>query len=572
MIAEIATAFRDGDGTPFEDLVSRGRSAGGPRGAAALVVALTKPAPRAADHKRAALLLRDLLGPGDAAVGCAWFARDGQLPRTATPMDRARAGVLGPDEAARTYDAGGRTVRAAIAFERAGAKTEARQRWLRVAERADGDYERALAFLNVVRNAAGAGEARDAAARCIHAAESAADELLRSGERERAFDAYTVLLTLGRLTGVFEDAVEGYVGATRILQGDNLRRHAVGLFREAIRHAVDAGELAAAAVFAHDLAAYATTTGHTELAAWASEREAELLLADAERPELPRAIAEQRLLAAAAALAETDAFLSVRRVFLALGDKASTLERRAHFAAAARRYQGATDPPRRFAEDVAPPSLPAVWHVDLLEWENRGSILDATGDVILDPDEPEPARRHALVARVIGAHRAEAPELADALAAQQLGEAGVYGVLSPLEHLARSPSPETRVAVATALGRCFFKRSFAALRTLSIDPDVAVRRAVDGAIERLSFPHGIDALIRFVHAAREASTRAAALRALAKVDHEAATHALVELVTAGAPAERAAALRAIQRELGATERVTHAARERGLTISWTEAT
>ena len=52
-----------------------------------------------------------------------------------------------------------------------------------------------------------------------------------------------------------------------------------------------------------------------------------------------------------------------------------------------------------------------VWHVDLVEWEQRGSAAEACADVLLDKRWPDLIRRKAMLARLTALPRAGAPLL-----------------------------------------------------------------------------------------------------------------------------------------------------------------
>jgi organic hydroperoxide reductase OsmC/OhrA len=145
-----------------------------------------------------------------------------------------------------------------------------------------------------------------------------------------------------------------------------------------------------------------------------------------------------------------------------VGTLALSESRKKHYSRASSRYQGATD----LRIDAAPlpahlrheVGYPEVWHVDLVEWEQRGSASEACGDIILDLAWTEVTRRRAILGRLtalaLEEHLASSspPEatltmnLAVALA-DQLSQVELYSILSPLEHLARRPEPTVRTAV-----------------------------------------------------------------------------------------------------------------------------
>src|SRR5256885_11551081 len=168
---------------------------------------------------------------------------------------------------------------------------------------------------------------------------------------------------------------------------------------------------------------------------------------------------------------------------------------------------------------------PDVWHVDLIVWEQQGSAAEACADVLLDRHWPDIIRRKAMLARLtafaVEAHPDDASQPATSARVrlcEQLSQLGLYGVLSPLEKLFTRQERPVRIAVLSAMQMLFFKRSFVTVRTGLRDADAAVIEQAERATEALTFPHAFDPLSRIVRESARASTRAAALRALAKVD------------------------------------------------------
>ncbi|MCU0693635.1 MAG: HEAT repeat domain-containing protein, partial [Polyangiaceae bacterium] len=121
-----------------------------------------------------------------------------------------------------------------------------------------------------------------------------------------------------------------------------------------------------------------------------------------------------------------------------------TQARRTQYARASARYHGARD---EALDAVRSPdvgrrddALHDVWHVDLIEWEHRGSAAEVCADDIVDVETwSDVIRRRALLARLValpleGSSVPVAAQdwqrLVDALAPTEL-----YVTLSPLEHL-----------------------------------------------------------------------------------------------------------------------------------------
>lgn len=131
--------------------------------------------------------------------------------------------------------------------------------------------------------------------------------------------------------------------------------------------------------------------------------------------------------------------------------------------------------------------------------------------------------------------------------AEQLAQLQLYVVLSPLERLFERPERDVRVAVLGAMQTLFFKRTFITVRAGLRDPDPAVVAQASRAVESLYFQHAFDPLSRIVREAPQASVRASALRALARVDTMEAAEFLLGVVEHGAPDDRAAAIEGLKR-------------------------
>ncbi|MCC6645617.1 MAG: hypothetical protein IT374_08610 [Polyangiaceae bacterium] len=556
--------------TPVDQLVSRGQrrvASGDPRerarGITDLLDARARPGARDVDHERAlsalvpALLAADLPRP---AMACAIALGDERLVAglgaRVPPRDRATAAALGVGsggaprlrEAAALWQEDDRVVSAARALERAEAWGEARALWSRLASRLDDgalSYESALAWLNVVRASIRLGDAdaqRRAAELVVERAEIAADAARRADERERAVDALEILVLLGRHTRRFEHALPGYVGRARTLRRDRLVRFATATFAEAIAHARQAGDNAAAAELARELASLAQADGDDALARRARREEADSARMAAAETGRPDALVEPMLLAAARAYAELGAFSRVDVVYAELAARAPTQARRDYYARARARYEGLTDRPwpAPLGVEARPPPLD-LFHVDLAEWEAGGSAAEAAVDLLLDPACTILTRRRALTVQLAGLlcepGLDRVPEAGVALVSQ-VACLEVYAMLSPLERLSRSPHADVRAAVADALGRFRFKRALRVARALAVDPALAPRLAP--SIERLAFAHGIDVLLELARSP-DPHVAPAALRALAQISHPDAGEALLELlVEAGARAREVA--------------------------------
>jgi hypothetical protein len=475
--------------------------------------------------------------------------------------------------AAREMENAGLVAAAAIYREKAEDFQGARALWSRLAQvvgtGADA-YNAALVQFNLARCAKmckDPRQAREAIVASVRLLEEAADHFESVGQRERAFDCFQVLVQLGREAKMFEDVLEGFVNCIRILREDHLKYFALQYFEDALSAARENTEFSAAATLAREASEYARSLGMASASAHYTLVQAELWR-DVARLQLERGappeIAENAVLAAILAFGEVGQFAKVGQLYSELSGMDIENARKEHYARAAKRYGGVRDEPI----DAAPlPShlrqdnhFPDVWHVDLLEWEQQGSAAEACADVLLDKRWPDLIRRKALLARLTAfavEGRPQGDAASEALLvgarvrlAEQLAQLQLYAVLSPLERLFDRPERQVKVAVLNAMQTLFFKRSFITVRTGLRDQDPAVVDHAARAVEALYFQHAFDPLSRIVREAPQPNVRAAALRALARVDTLEAAEFLLGVLEHGAPADRTAALEGLKRSRG----------------------
>ena len=509
------------------------------------------------------LLASILMKEGDArgALTCAWYLNDDRTAESLLPRvgyaDRgrtyvARAMRLGRGEpramqmfaqAAQEFEAGGFIAHAAVFRERAGQDHLARPLWSRlcqaIGQSTEEDlYAGALARFNLARTSRRVGDEREAHAatvNSVHLLEEAADRFENLGQRERAFDCYQVLAAIGRDSDTNEHALEGFVNLTRILREDQLRSYALREYNDAIQFLREKGEVAAAATLSREMADYARREGLSAVANHAILAQADMWRELAKKSlEMGRSpeIAENALLAAVLSYAELGQYRRAGQAYVELAHLPLESARRSHYARASGRYQGAQDEPidaaRQSDTGRRDNAFSDVWHVDLLEWEQRGSAADVCADIMIDTETwSEVIRRRALIARMVAMPVESAPGGVPSSAwlnlVERLSPTELYMTLSPLEVLYRRPEPEVRAAVVRALGRFLYKRSFITLRRALSDADASVRAHACEAIQQLHFPHAFDPLARIYREVNDPEAKRAALRALAMVDTEEAT-------------------------------------------------
>lgn len=559
----------------------------------ALIGALGDTKVREEEYLSAVRELRDVLaniGDFRGALTLDWYAGNDRGQRDlltrVPPIDRARTLLAWAERAedparkqslyanaADEYESAGLVAQAAIARERGGDLYRARALWSRLAQLLSGSgvdyYAAGLARFNLARTSLRTGEpaaAREAVVASVHLLEEAADRYETVGQRERAFDCYQVLIAIGRESGEFEHVLEGFVNVIRILREDHLRYYALQSYEEALAAAEKQKEVSAAATLAREMSAYARKEGLAAVANFATMAQARLWqeVADAALGRgSPPSIAENALLAAVIALGDLGQYGRVGLVY----DKLSALDidpaRRKHYATARKRYVEAAD--ARIDSQALPAHLrhevgfPDVWHVDLVEWEQRGSAAEATGDVILDSTWAEVTRRRALLARLT-ALVVEAQEHAEPMRganpqlyvtlAEQLALVELYTILSPLERLFRRPDPMVRVAVVRALSRFLYKRTFITLRDALGDSEGTVVQESAKAIEDLRFPHAFDPLARIYRESQSPAVRASAVRALAHIDTLEAAELLLSIIEHDGRDEQKAAVETLKKARG----------------------
>jgi hypothetical protein len=489
----------------------------------------------------------------------AWAERDESSPRAAEFYRRA----------AEIYEQASMVAHAAICRERGGDAGAARTLWSRLAQTltsAGADrYAGGLARFNLARTCMKTGDnsaGRAAVVSAVHQLEEAADHYERIGQRERAFDCYQVLIAVGKQSGEFEHVLEGFVNVVRILREDNLRYYALQSYEDALAEAREHAEYTAGATLAQEMASYANKQGLFSVANHANQLGAgmwqEVARSTIERG-APAEMAENAMLAAVVAFARQGQFQEVGRLYAALSQLDLEEARQRHYQRASQRYHkvlnaqvDAAPLPSHLRQDAA---FPDVWHVDLVEWEQRGSPSAACGDVVLDPESwSEVTRRRALIARMQALDIDEAagrahPSLLVRLA-ELLGQVELYTILSPLEHLYADPEPIVRLAVVQALERFMYKRTFVTVRASLSDSDENVRKRAYQTVEALRFPHAFDPLSRIFRESEDRDARAAAVKAIARIDTNEAAELLLAIFEHEGRVERAAAADALKKARG----------------------
>ena len=463
----------------------------------------------------------------------------------------SRAG--NPGVAAQLFERVGWLGHAAIQLEDAGDLRGARVLWGRLADDArlrDNPYILGLVRFNLSRAAKQLGDkeaARKQRVASMHAVEAAADAFETRGQRERAFDCYQVLLTLGR-EGAFENLAEGYLGCIRILAGDHLKYYVCQYYEDFIDIARERGELHAAATLLREASDYCRRTRlpyaqHYRFeAAEMQEAAAQQLIDDGGMPEM----AENAFGAAIEAYNDLGLISRVRAAYLRLAELPLDDKRRERYARLARRLEGFGDTDDA-AERVPFPdylrtelAYPDVWRLDVIEWEQAGDPAEAMGESLSDSNTPSYVRPLALTTQLLqlaDPAGTSSPAVRVAIA-EQLGRVGIYAGLSTLEHWVDDEDVNVRAAVQRSARQLFFKRTFGLVMRGLRDEEEVVRAEAIEALSSLHFEHALDPLQRVYRDTQDREIRLAALGSIGKVPNLSAAELLLEVLTHGDTEER----------------------------------
>lgn len=437
-------------------------------------------------------------------------------------------------DAAVLYEKAHLTVHAAVAYEKANKPDLAAATWeslLKHPALRDRDYEQALVAFNygmaMSRQDEESGSGRRSLIDSQRRLEQVADDFETSGERERAFDCYQILLKLGKDSGQFENLAEGYLNCIRVLKDDNLKFYVLQYYEDFIKLALERSELHAAATLFQEAADYAVRTGlpydrrYQAKAAESWVRCAEKHVTDG----APIELTENALLAAISCYSAVGDYVRVREQFEALSDLDLPDKTRARYAKIATRYDASHQ------DTVDAPTFPDylkqqhayadIWFVDLLEWELGGDPHRVAASIVGDLRYPNGIRRRALVVVLTMADAAfrDAQNDPDTLihVADLLGELQSYAALNPLEKLYDSENFQIRCAAVRALRFLYFKRSFVIVRKALVDREASVREAAIEALRGLHFPHAFNPLAGIYRETEDPRVQSAALQSIGKI-------------------------------------------------------
>ncbi|MEQ8886132.1 MAG: HEAT repeat domain-containing protein [Sandaracinaceae bacterium] len=478
---------------------------------------------------------------------------DAQRLSSGQPLDLARCAQHAGDHdrAARHFEEAGWLGHAAIQLEDAGNFRSARVLWEQLADDArlrDHPYTQGLVRFNLAMACAKLSDkaaSRRHVIQSMHLLEAAADGFETQGMRERAFDCYQIIMTIGK-RGSFENLAEGYLNCIRILREDNLKYYVLQYYEDFQELALERGELHAAATLFREAADYARRQSmpyarhYQKRSADTHVRAAQRALAEGGTAEL----AENAYAAAIDAFNELGLYSHVRDIYGRLAELPLSDKRKARYRRLQHRLSEMRDDHTAMASfpdylrmDTA---YPEIWRLDVIEWEQDGDPTETMAEVVHDTKWPDFTRRRALLCRLaqLGSGEPHPSEQTLEYLAAYLGRVEIYAALAPLEHMYRHESPSVRAAVMKAVRQLFFKRSFILVIQGLADDDKAVRREALAAVSALHFGHAFDPLSRIYREASDPEVRRAALASIGKIPSVEAAELLIDVLRHGDRTER----------------------------------
>lgn len=469
--------------------------------------------------------------------------REGAFATSSHPLDQARVQVDARDAeaAAQSFERAGWLGHAAVQCEIARNDRGARVLWERLSREprlGEDLYVAGLVHFNLGRACLRLGDrsaGRKAIVHAMHLLTAAADGFEAKGQRERAFDCYGVLLTIGR-EGSFENLAEGYLNCIRILREDGLKYYVIQYFEDFQALAMERNELHAAATLYREAADYSRRQSlpfarhYRYRGAEASMLQGDRVLAEGGSLDM----AENAYAAAIDAMNELGLYSKVRALYtklasLPLGDK-----RTARYARLSRRLEAMPDdttPMQSFPSHLrVATAYPEIWVLDVVEWEQAGDPAETMIEVALDRRWADFQRRRALLVRLkqLGASTyASSAELQSELAAL-LGSVELYVCLSPLEKMMHNEDARVRAAAMRATRKLYFKRSYVSVSEGLTDAAPEVRREALACVQSLHFVHALDPLSRLYRESPDPEVRRAALASIGKVSRVEAIELLIE--------------------------------------------
>lgn len=461
-------------------------------------------------------------------------------------------------EAAEQAQKAGLNVSAALFLGQVGKRSAAKELWLRLLGGSLPPYERALVHAQLALlflrsdSASDAADGKRHAVLCGQILDEIADDYESQNQRALALDCYRVLSQLGEASGAFENVTEGYLGMLRIFKSERLVGEALWVYDELLRIATDAGEHEQCAEQCRDAAAFLYRCGLPTSAQryLLSAADALARVADVRLRAGAVRLAEHALLSAADLLSTLSAPDRLHRVLEQLAALRSDVAERSRYHRLAELIDTAGAPAR---SDLGKPAaksvetlpgsasqraaLPAVWSLDLLEWEANASPELVCLRLLLDASRPELTRRQALLALLLldGADPTQKSEAVQIRLVGSLGSLRAYEAIAPLArlyHTSRATQPggsALRVAILDVLPRLPFPRSLQLVVEALQDPALAVRSQAQASLARLGTVELLGPLGQILVDASDLGVKLAIVSALGRIADPRAVERLLQV-------------------------------------------
>lgn len=448
-------------------------------------------------------------------------------------------------EASRVLANIGYSALAAITLETAGDWGGARHLWeavLREDRLRPCPYETALVRFNLGQALRRLGDAEAARRELTHTQkmiEEMADDFETQGDRDRAFDCYTLLLRLGKDAGAFENVAEGYLNVIRLLAGSDYKFTTVlEYYEDFLEFAASQQEWHAAAMLAQEAADFSARLGLVYERHY-RQRAASLWNEVARHNTLvggPAEVTENALVAAVDAAVATRDLPVVGRLYSMLAELPLGRARKDRYTSLARRHRsgGESPPPGpSFPEYFRRrDAYPEIWRQHLLEWELDGRPVPVLVQLVAERLEFVPSARLALRALLICAGEAFSLEDADAASelALALGRVQAYEVLRPIEQLASHAAAKVRAAAMAGAGKVPMKKTFAIIRRGLVDPDETVRIEARRSLRAMTFRDAFEPLARLYREGHDELMRQTIIEAIGEIHSLEAGLFLMDLI------------------------------------------
>lgn len=466
-------------------------------------------------------------------------------------LARVRTAAGQHEAASEAYEKHGWYGHAALSAEQAQDFKRAARNWdafLALGAVRESTYEAGLARFNhsrVLKKLGNAGAARKEAIRAVQLLEMAADVYESHGERERAFDCFSILLQVGE-DGAFENLAEGYLNSIRVLTADNLQNYVAQYYDDFYRKAWERGEFAAASSVARDAAKFCKSRALP----YASHYRREAAKAHvAHATQLWRTTNNAPLVENAYAAAIDDLlalglFSEIAEIYVKLSDLPLPEARKARYRQLASRVARETDRRPHFhslAEHLrSKMAYPDIWRTDIAEYEEDGDPVESMVGVLLDPSWPSFTRTRALACAfyAMGPSIWPVRDNPEVHIASLLGRTEIYAALAPLERMSEHADPNVRAAVMRASSNLYFKRTFRILKKGVRDPDPGVKKEAIQTVSQLYFPHALDPLQQIFEETDDSAVRRAALASIGQIATPDALKTLSDIARHGTRVER----------------------------------